>query len=126
MSREAFLQELLVPGREFCRTHDNYPTAYSYSPLSSDGERIRVMKSRLFNELLAADRFGAWVKTMLELDVKAIMAEPAHKEMTNEQLLSKRIRDLGARLLRAQRTRAPLVAERPVFPRSWWCFGRRA
>jgi 1,2-phenylacetyl-CoA epoxidase catalytic subunit len=44
----------------------------------------------------AADLFGAWLKTTPELDVKATMAESAHEEMVHAQLLSKRIRDLGA------------------------------
>ena len=54
------------------------------------------MQSRLFNELRAADLFGTWLKTTPELDVKATMAESAHEEMVHAQLLTKRIRDLGA------------------------------
>src|SRR5262245_65564966 len=54
------------------------------------------MQSRLFNELRAADLFGAWLKTTPELDVKRTMAESAHEEMVHAGLLSKRIRDLGA------------------------------
>lgn len=96
MDGEAFLQELLAPVREFCRSLDDHPPAYSYIPLTTDEERIRVMKSRLFNELRAADLFGTWLKTTPELDVKATLAESAHEEMTHAQLLSKRIRDLGA------------------------------
>jgi rubrerythrin len=95
MTNEAFVQELLEPIHAFCRSLDPEPPAYSYIPLTSDEQRIRVMKSRLFNELRAADLFGAWLKTTPELDVKATMAESAHEEMTHAQLLSKRIRDLG-------------------------------
>lgn len=95
MNSEAFVQELLEPIHAFCRTLDDQPPAYSYIPLKSDEERIRVMKSRLFNELRAADLYGTWLKTTPELDVKATMAESAHEEMTHAQLLSKRIRDLG-------------------------------
>lgn len=91
-----FLQEILAPVHEFCRVLDGKPPAYSYVPLKTDAERIRVMKSRLFNELRAADLFGAWLKTTPELDVKATMAESAHEEMVHAQLLSQRIRDLGA------------------------------
>jgi 1,2-phenylacetyl-CoA epoxidase catalytic subunit len=54
------------------------------------------MKSRLFNELRAAELFGTWLRTTPELDVKATMAESAHEEMVHAELLSKRIRDLGA------------------------------
>jgi hypothetical protein len=93
---DAFLQELLIPVKEFCRTLDAQPPAYSYIPLRTEEERIRVMKSRLFNELRAADLFGAWLRTTPELDVKSAMAESAHEEMVHAQLLSKRVRDLGA------------------------------
>src|SRR5689334_25346536 len=95
MNAEDFLNELLLPVHEFCRTLDAHPPAYSYIPLQTDEQRIRVMQSRLFNELRAADLFGTWLKTTAELDVKAIMAESAHEEMTHAQLLSKRIRDRG-------------------------------
>jgi 1,2-phenylacetyl-CoA epoxidase catalytic subunit len=96
MNTEAFLNEILEPVHEFCRTLDSKPPAYSYIPLRSDEERIRVMQSRLFNELRAADLFGTWLKTTPELDVKATMAESAHEEMVHAELLSKRIHELGA------------------------------
>jgi len=95
VTTEQFVQELLIPVQEFCRTLDAQPPAYSYIPLKSDEERIRVMKSRLFNELRAADLYGTWLKTTPELDVKATMAESAHEEMTHAGLLSKRIQELG-------------------------------
>jgi 1,2-phenylacetyl-CoA epoxidase catalytic subunit len=96
MNPEEFLEEILRPVREFCRSLDARPPAYSYIPLRSDEERIRVMQSRLFNELRAADLFGAWLKTTPEFDVKAMMAESAHEEMEHAALLSRRIRELGA------------------------------
>jgi len=96
MNSDDFLKEIISPVHEFCHSLDADPPAYSYIPLRSDEERIRVMQSRLFNELRAADLFGTWLKTTPELDVKATMAESAHEEMTHAQLLSKRIRDLGA------------------------------
>ena len=95
MNPENFLHELLLPVHEFCRALDARPPAYSYIPLQTDEQRIRVMQSRLFNELRAAELFGTWLKTTPELDVKATMAESAHEEMNHAQLLSKRIRDLG-------------------------------
>ena len=95
MNSEEFVNELLGPIHEFCRSLDARPPAYSYIPLKNDEERIRVMKSRLFNELRAADLYGTWLKTTPELDVKATMAESAHEEMTHAELLSKRIRELG-------------------------------
>ena len=111
MESAAFLQEILVPVREFCRTLDARPPAYSYIPLRTDEERIRVMQSRLFNELRAADLFGSWLRTTPELDVKATMAESAHEEMVHAQLLSKRIRDLGAEPFNYQ----PLPAQTAMF-----------
>jgi 1,2-phenylacetyl-CoA epoxidase catalytic subunit len=95
MKSEDLVQELLGVVNAFCRTLDGQPPAYSYIPLTSDEERIRVMKSRLFNELRAADLYGTWLKTTPELDVKATMAESAHEEMTHAQLLTKRIQELG-------------------------------
>ncbi|MEK7210381.1 MAG: ferritin-like domain-containing protein [Candidatus Binatota bacterium] len=95
MKSEDLVQELLGVVNAFCRTLDAQPPAYSYIPLASDEERIRVMKSRLFNELRAADLYGTWLKTTPELDVKATMAESAHEEMTHAQLLTKRIQELG-------------------------------
>jgi rubrerythrin len=95
-SSEDFVRELLEPIHAFCRSLDGAPPAYSYIPLKSDAERVRVMQSRLYNELRAADLFGMWLKTTPELDVKAMMAESAHEEMTHAGLLSKRIHDLGA------------------------------
>ncbi|MEK7342113.1 MAG: ferritin-like domain-containing protein [Candidatus Binatota bacterium] len=95
MKSEDLVQELLGVVNAFCRTLDAQPPAYSYIPLTSDEERIRVMKSRLFNELRAADLYGTWLKTTPELDVKATMAESAHEEMTHAQLLTKRIQELG-------------------------------
>jgi len=90
-----FVTELLVMVNDFCRTLDAHPPAYSYIPLTSDEERVRVMKSRLYNEVRAAELFGTWLKTTPELEVKAIMAESAHEEMEHAELLSRRITDLG-------------------------------
>ena len=90
-----FVAELLTMVDSFCRTLDAHPPAYSYIPLGSDEERTRVMKSRLHNEVRAAELFGTWLKTTPELEVKAIMAKAAHEEMEHAQLLPKRISDLG-------------------------------
>ncbi|MGH7774708.1 MAG: ferritin-like domain-containing protein [Candidatus Binatia bacterium] len=95
MNSQEFLQELLETIKAFCRTLDAQPPAYSYIPLRTDEERIRVMKSRLFNELRAADLFGTWIKTTPELEVKAAIAESAHEEMVHAGLLAGRIRELG-------------------------------
>nr|NIO06931.1 hypothetical protein [Deltaproteobacteria bacterium] len=81
MDSQQFVQELLDIVRDFCGTLDNQPPAYSYIPLKSDEERIRVMKSRLHNELRAADLFGTWLKTTPEFEVKTLLAKSAHEEM---------------------------------------------
>jgi bacterioferritin (cytochrome b1) len=96
MDSENFVRDLVEPIHVFCRSLDAAPPAYSYIPLRTDAERIRVMQSRLYNELRAADLFGLWLKTTPEFDVKSMMAESAHEEMTHAGLLSQRIRDLGA------------------------------
>lgn len=96
MTSKEFVQELREKVRAFCATLDHQPPAYSYIPLETDEARVRVMKSRLFNELRAADLFGGWLKTTPELEVKAIMARSAHEEMVHADLLAARIRELGA------------------------------
>jgi hypothetical protein len=96
VSSETFVQELIGMVNDFCRELDDRPPAYSYIPLRGDEERIRVMQSRLFNELRAADLFGTWLKTTPEFEVKAAFAESAHEEMVHAGLLAQRIRDLGA------------------------------
>ena len=85
MDSESFLKEILMPVHEFCHSLDAHLPAYSYVPLRTDQERIRVMQSRLFNELRAADLFGAWLKTTPEFDVKATLAESAHEEMEHAE-----------------------------------------
>ena len=62
-----------IQGRvaDFCKTLDARPPAYSYIPLTDDGMRIKVMKSRLFNEIRAAEIFGSWLKTTPELVKKS-------------------------------------------------------
>ena len=94
MSNEPFLQELEASIAAFCRAFDSSPPAYSYIPLKSDEERVRIMKSRFFNEFRAAELYGSWLKTTPELEVKAHMAESAHEEMSHAQLLVARIREL--------------------------------
>lgn len=96
MSEREFVQGLRDTIVAFCRTLDDQPPAYSYVPLRTDEERVRVMKSRLFNEQRAADLYGGWLKTTPEFDVKGAMAESAHEEMQHAALLAARIRKLGS------------------------------
>ncbi|MPZ13852.1 MAG: hypothetical protein GEU73_05420 [Chloroflexi bacterium] len=95
MEPRRFVKELVDMVSDFCRALDAQPPAYSYIPLSSDEQRVRVMKSRLFNEQRAADLFGGWLKTTPEFEVRAVLAESAHEEMEHAQLLANRIRQLG-------------------------------
>lgn len=95
MDGQELVQELLAKVNAFCQTLESRPPAYTYIPLKSDEERIRVMKSRLFNEQRAADLFGTWLKTTPEFEVKALMAQAAHEEMVHARLLSERIREHG-------------------------------
>jgi hypothetical protein len=83
-----------VAGRvaEFCQSYNGCMPAYSYVPLETDVQRIRVMQSRLFNEIRAAEVFGAWLKTTPELDVKMALGEAIAEEMAHARLLSERIR----------------------------------
>ena len=96
MNSTEFVLELRNKVKEFCATLDDRPPAYSYVPLKTDEERVRVMKSRLWNELRAADLFGGWLKTTPEIEVKTMMARSAAEEMVHAGLLSARIRELGA------------------------------
>ena len=90
-----FVAELVGMVEDFCRTLDDAPPAYSYIPLSTDDQRVLVMKSRLYNEQRAADLYGSWLRSTPEFDVKSLMAESAHEEMEHAEILSGRIRDLG-------------------------------
>lgn len=96
MDSTHFVQELVDQIAAFCHTLDDAPPAYSYIPLTTDEQRVRVMQSRLFNEGRAADLFGSWLRSTPELEVKYIFAESAHEEMEHAQILSGRIENLGA------------------------------
>lgn len=95
MDSQEFVQELLDIVKDFCRSLDAQLPAYCYIPLKSDEERVRVMKSRLFNELRAADLFGTWLKTTPEFEVKALLTKSALEEMVHAELLANRITKLG-------------------------------
>ena len=95
MKSDAFVAELVEMVEGFCRTLDASPPAYSYIPLSSDDDRVLIMKSRLFNEQRAADLYGKWLSTTPEFEVKAHMAESAHEEMEHAEILAERIRGMG-------------------------------
>ena len=95
MNGEEFARTIVARVAEFCRSYEAKLPAYSYVALETDAQRIRVMQSRLFNEVRSAEIFGAWLKTTPELEVKMALAEAIGQEMTHARLLSERIKDRG-------------------------------
>jgi hypothetical protein len=81
---------------EFCQTLDAKLPAYSYIPLTADEMRIKVMQSRLFNEVRAGEIFGGWLKSTPELDVKKTLAEATHEEYVHAGYLEEALRQKGA------------------------------
>ncbi|NIO06613.1 MAG: hypothetical protein GTO40_01005 [Deltaproteobacteria bacterium] len=80
----------------FCKELDDRPPAYSFVPLTDDTMRIKVMKSRLFNEVRAGEIFGWWLKGTPEIDVKKILAEAVHEEYEHAGFLEEALRSKGA------------------------------
>ncbi len=80
----------------FCKALDDRPPAYSYIPLTNDLMRIKVMKSRLFNEVRAGEIFGGWLKGTPEIDVKKTLAESVHEEYVHAGFLEEALRKKGA------------------------------
>jgi len=87
-----------VEGRvaAFCKSLDARPPAYSYVPLTNDTMRIKVMKSRLFNEVRAGEIFGGWLKGTPEINLKKTLAEAVHEEYVHAGFLEEALRKKGA------------------------------
>lgn len=81
---------------DFCRNLDKKLPAYSFIPLTTDEMRIKVMQSRLFNEIRAGEIFGGWLKSTPELDVKKTLAEATHEEYEHAVFLEEALRNKGA------------------------------
>ena len=81
---------------DFCRGLDANPPAYSYIPLATDEMRVKVMQSRLFNEIRAVEIFGGWLKSTPELDVKKTLALALHEEYEHATFLEEALRSKGA------------------------------
>jgi len=81
---------------DFCKNLDAKLPAYSFIPLTTDEMRIKVMQSRLFNEIRAGEIFGGWLKSTPELDVKKTLAEATHEEYEHATLLEEALRSKGA------------------------------
>src|SRR3954451_2346616 len=95
ISAQTFAEELVAQVREYCKSLDARPPAYSYIPLTSDPQRLHVMKSRYYNELRAGEVFGRYLKGFADLEVKLHFMEAVGEEGRHSQLLAARIRELG-------------------------------
>jgi 1,2-phenylacetyl-CoA epoxidase catalytic subunit len=96
MDSREFAKKIEKQVAEFCRTLDAKLPAYSYIPLTTDEARIKVMQSRLFNEIRAGEIFGGWLKSTPELDVKKTLAEAVHEEYEHATYLEEALRSKGA------------------------------
>ncbi|HVO95667.1 MAG TPA: hypothetical protein VMT22_22615 [Terriglobales bacterium] len=96
MDSRQFAELLEKQVKDFCHTLDSKLPAYSFIPLSSDDARIKVMKSRLFNEIRAGEIFGGWLKSTPELDVKKTLAQAVHEEYEHAEFLEAALRGQGA------------------------------
>jgi hypothetical protein len=96
MDSREFAKTLEKQVADFCQTLDARLPAYSYIPLSTDEMRIKVMQSRLFNEIRAGEIFGGWLKSTAELDVKKTLAEATHEEYVHAGFLEDALKQKGA------------------------------
>jgi hypothetical protein len=96
MDSREFAKTLEKQVADFCETLNNKLPAYSYIPLDSDEARIKVMQSRLFNEIRAGEIFGGWLKSTPELDVKKTLAEAVHEEYIHAGYLEEALKSKGA------------------------------
>jgi 1,2-phenylacetyl-CoA epoxidase catalytic subunit len=86
-SGKAFAQEMVAHIQQFCEQHRAKLPAYSYVPCTTDEQRLKVMQSRFFNEIRAAEVLGTWLKGTPEREVKAALAEAIHEEFEHAALL---------------------------------------
>jgi hypothetical protein len=96
MDSREFTKTLERQVAEFCTNLDAKLPAYSFIPLTTDEMRIKVMQSRLFNEIRAGEIFGGWLKSTPELDVKKTLAEATHEEYEHAVFLEEALRIKGA------------------------------
>jgi len=96
MNSREFAKTLEKQVAGFCKSLDNKLPAYSYIPLTTDEMRIKVMQSRLFNEIRAGEIFGGWLKSTPELDVKKTLARAVHEEYEHATFLEEALRSKGA------------------------------
>src|SRR5215208_1870199 len=92
---DVFTQELVRQVEAFCRELEQKLPAYSYVPCTSDEQRLRVLQSRFFNEIRAAEVFGSWLKTTPEREEKAMLGEAIHEEFEHAELLGAVLSERG-------------------------------
>jgi hypothetical protein len=92
---QAFAQEMVAQVQHFCDEYRAKLPAYSYVPCTTDAQRLKVMQSRCFNEIRAAEVLGAWLKGTPERDVKAALAEAIYEEFEHAALLEAAMRAHG-------------------------------
>jgi hypothetical protein len=96
MDSREFAKSIEKQVADFCKSLDAKLPAYSFIPLTNDEMRVKVMQSRLFNEIRAGEIFGGWLKTTPELDVKKTLAEATHEEYEHAGFLEEALRSKGA------------------------------
>jgi len=96
MDSREFAKSLEEQVVKFCKNLDAKLPAYSFIPLTNDEMRIKVMQSRLFNEIRAGEIFGGWLKSTTELDVKKTLANATHEEYEHATFLEEALRGKGA------------------------------
>jgi hypothetical protein len=96
MDSREFAKMLEKQVGDFCASLDANLPAYSYIPLTTDQMRVKVMQSRLFNEIRAGEIFGGWLKSTPEIDVKKTLAEATHEEYVHATFLEDALRAQGA------------------------------
>ena len=96
MDSREFAKSIEQQVAEFCKNLDSKLPAYSFIPLTTDKMRIKVMQSRLFNEIRAGEIFGGWLKSTSELDVKKTLAQATHEEYEHATFLEAALRSKGA------------------------------
>jgi hypothetical protein len=96
MDSRDFAKSIEKQVADFCKGLDGNLPAYSFIPLTTDEMRIKVMQSRLFNEIRAGEIFGGWLKSTPELDVKKTLAEATHEEYEHAGFLEEALRVQGA------------------------------
>ena len=111
MDSREFAKSLEIQVADFCKNLDAKLPAYSFIPLTTDAMRVKVMQSRLFNEIRAGEIFGGWLKSTPELDVKKTLANATHEEYEHAAFLEEALRSKGATPYQYQ----PLPAQMAMF-----------